>query len=250
MLPTTPSPQPPPSSTATGAIRVLVADDHPLLREGVAAVIGKHADLRLVGEAGSGEDAVAQVRALRPDVTLMDLQMPGIGGLEAIARIRAETPDARIIVLTTYGGDVQAMRALRAGARGYLLKNALRKELIDAIRRVHAGEPCVAPSVATGLAGTTGDGELTPREIDVLQRVAQGHSNKRVADGLSVTEDAVKARMKSILAKLRAKDRAHAVAIGLRRGFIRILVAHPAAARAGAADVVAGVSVSKDAEGG
>ena len=204
-------------------IRILVADDHPLLREGVAAVIARQPDLELVGEAGNGEEAIARFRELQPDVTLMDLQMQGMGGLEAIARIRAGWPAARIVVLTTYGGDVRAMQALKAGADGYLLKSALRLELVDTIRTVHAGRRSVAPAVAEGLLAALIVGELTQREIDVLQRVALGSSNKQVADALSISEEAVKARMKSILGKLNAHDRAHAVSIGIRRGFIDLM---------------------------
>jgi DNA-binding NarL/FixJ family response regulator len=228
-------PAPRPVDSTPQRIRLLVVDDHALLREGVAAVIGKQADLELVGEAGSGEEALQKFRELRPDVTLMDLQMPGIGGLEAIARIRAEAPQARIVVLTTYGGDVQAMRALKAGAAGYLLKNALRRELIDTIRAVHGGQRSVAPAVAEGLLAALAEAELTQREIDVLQRVAQGSTNRQVADALSVSEEAIKARMKSILGKLNANDRAHAVSIGIRRGFIRLMTSQAGPDGAGSA---------------
>ena len=204
-------------------IRLLVVDDHPMVRAGIAAVISGQPDMALVAEAGDGVEALALFEQHRPDVTLMDLQMQGMGGLEAIARIRAGWPAARIVVLTTYGGDVRAMQALKAGADGYLLKSALRLELIDTIRTVHAGRRSVAPAVAEGLLAALIVGELTQREIDVLQRVALGSSNTQVADALSISEEAVKARMKSILGKLKAHDRAHAVSIGIRRGFIDLM---------------------------
>jgi len=207
-------------STATAPIRVLTVDDHPLLREGIAAVIQGQADMTLAGEASSGADAVAQFRALRPDVTLMDVQMPGMNGIDAIAAIRAEFPAARIIVLTTYEGDVLASRAIKAGAAGYLLKGMLRKELLDTIRAVHAGKRRIPPEIAVELAQHHADDVLTGREVEVLQRVAAGHANKAVADALAISEETVKTHMKSIMAKLSANDRTHAVTIALRRGIL------------------------------
>jgi DNA-binding NarL/FixJ family response regulator len=206
----------------TGAvpIRVLTVDDHPLLRDGIAAVLHGQPDMALAGEAASGTEAVAQYRALRPDVTLMDVQMPGMNGIEAIAAIRAEFPDARIIVLTTYEGDVLASRAIKAGAAGYLLKGMLRKELLDTIRAVHAGKRRIPAEIAVELAQHHADDVLTAREIDVLQRVAAGHANKAVADDLRISEETVKTHMKSIMAKLSANDRTHAVTIALRRGIL------------------------------
>jgi DNA-binding NarL/FixJ family response regulator len=201
-------------------IRILIVDDHPLLREGVAAVLAGQPDMALAGEAANGVDALAQYRRLRPDVTLMDLQMPDASGIEAIQSIRNEFPAARIIVLTMYDGDVQATRALRAGASGYLLKNTLRKELVDAIRLVHAGHRRIPPEIAVVLAEHQGDDALTAREVDVLRRVAAGRSNKIIADDLGISEGTVKTHMKSILSKLAADDRTHAVAIATRRGIL------------------------------
>ncbi|HSI60061.1 MAG TPA: response regulator transcription factor [Ideonella sp.] len=201
-------------------ITVLTVDDHPLLREGIAAVLKKHADLALAGEAASGGEAIEQFRRLRPDVTLMDLQMPGMGGLEAIQAIRELAPQARILVLSTYSGDVQALRALRAGAAGYLLKSALRTELVDAIREVHRGGRRLPPEVAAELARQADGEALTERELEVLRRVALGNSNREVGELLSVSEETVKARMKTILLKLHARDRAHAVTLALKRGLI------------------------------
>lgn len=208
-------------NTAVPTIRVLTADDHPLLREGIAAVIGRQADMAIVGEAANGLEAVAQCRLLQPDVVLMDLQMPDLDGMQAMAAIRAEMPHMRIIVLTTYKGDALAWRALKAGAVGYLLKSSLRSDLLQAIRAVHAGGRWVPADIAIELAGHTADEPLTAREIEVLQRIAVGHSNREVGEQLSVSEDTIKARMKSILAKLSARDRTHAVLIALRRGLIR-----------------------------
>jgi DNA-binding NarL/FixJ family response regulator len=206
--------------TGVGAIRVLTVDDHPLLRDGIAAVLHGQPDMVLAGEATSGAEAVVQYRALRPDVTLLDVQMPGMNGIEAIAAIRAEFPDARIVVLTTYEGDVLASRAIKAGAAGYLLKGMLRKELLDTIRAVHAGKRRIPAEIAVELAQHHADDVLTAREIDVLQRVAAGHANKVVADELRISEETVKTHMKSIMAKLSANDRTHAVTIALRRGIL------------------------------
>ncbi len=201
-------------------IRILAVDDHPLLREGIAAVLQGEPDMVLIGEATNGEEAVRSYRQLRPDVTLMDLQMPGISGIEAIMAIRTEFPGARFIVLTTYQGDVQALRALKAGASGYLLKSMLRKDLLDTIRLVDAGKRRIPPEVATELADHVADDALSERELDVLRRVALGNSNKVIAAQLAISETTVKGHMKSILSKLGANDRTHAVTIALKRGFI------------------------------
>ena len=204
------------------SIRILTVDDHPLLREGIAAVLASETDMVLVAEASNGLEAVEQFRVHRPDVTLMDLQMPLMSGTEAILAIRKEFPDARIIVLTTYGGDVQAVRAFNAGASGYLLKNMLRKELVDTIRSVHAGKKRIPPEIAVEMAEHHSDDSLTEREIEVLREVAAGNANKMVADHLTISEETVKAHMRSILSKLAANDRTHAVTIALKRGIIHI----------------------------
>jgi len=206
----------------TAPIRVLTVDDHPLMREGIAAVLQRHADVQLVGEAEDGAQAIARYRTLQPDVTLMDLQLPGVDGLQAITAIRAEWPAARLIVLTTYEGDAQAWRALKAGAAGYLLKSTLRTGLLDAVRTVHAGGRWIPPEVAQALAQHAGQEMLTEREVAVLERIAGGLSNREVAQLLSLTEDAIKARVKGILAKLGARDRTHAVTIALQRGLIQL----------------------------
>lgn len=203
-------------------IRIMTVDDHPLLREGIAAVIEGQPELSLVAEAGTGEEAIERYREHRPDLTLMDLQMPGIGGIAAIEAIRAEFPDARILVLTTYRGDVQALRAFRAGAQGYLLKSELRKEMLATIRQIMDGKRRVPDEIAQEMAGHAGDDELTPRETQVLTHVARGEANRDVALSLGIAEETVKAHMKSILAKLQANDRTHAVAIALRRGIIEL----------------------------
>src|SRR5208337_1714888 len=203
-------------------IRVLSVDDHPLLREGIAGLVASQPDMALVAEASNGREAIEQFRKHRPDVTLMDLQMPEMGGVDAMSAIRAEFPEARIIVLTTYAGDVQVMRALKAGARAYLLKGLLRKELLDTIRAVHAGQKCLQDEVATELADHAVDDALTAREIDVLRLIALGNANKLVADQLAITEDTVKGHVKNILSKLGASDRTHAVTIALKRGIIEL----------------------------
>jgi DNA-binding NarL/FixJ family response regulator len=203
-------------------IRLLVVDDHPLLREGVAAVIESEPDMTLVAEASNGRDAITLFRQHRPDVTLMDLRMPDLNGIEAITAIRAEFPHARIIVLTTYTGDAQAFGALKAGAAGYLLKSMLRKELVQAVRTVHAGKLRIPPEIASEIAEHAADDALTEREIDVLRRVGAGHSNKQVALQLAITEGTVKAHMKSILPKLGARDRTHAVMIAVKRGILDV----------------------------
>jgi DNA-binding NarL/FixJ family response regulator len=201
-------------------IRVLSVDDHPLLREGIAALIGNQSDMQLIGEAVNGREALEQFRKHHPDITLMDLQMPEMSGIDAISAIRGEFPDARIIVLTTYAGDFQVSRALKAGARGYLLKGMLRQELLETIRAVHAGQKRVSSEIAVEIAEHAADDLLTPREIDVLRLVAEGNANKEIAGKLSLTEETVKGHVKNILAKLGVNDRTHAVTIGLKRGII------------------------------
>jgi two-component system, NarL family, response regulator len=203
-------------------IRIVTVDDHPMLREGIAAVLASEADMVLVGEASNGREGIEQFRAHRPDVTLMDLQMPVMNGTDAIIAIRKEFPDARIIVLTTYSGDVQAVRAFEAGAVGYLLKNLVRKELVETIRSVHSGKKRIPPEIALGIAEHHADDALTEREIEVLKHVAAGNANKMVAYNLDLSEETIKAHMKNILSKLGAKDRTHAVTIALKRGIIEI----------------------------
>jgi DNA-binding NarL/FixJ family response regulator len=201
-------------------IRVLAVDDHALVREGIAALIARQSDMELIAEASNGREAVEQFRSHHPDVTLMDLQMPEMGGIDALSAIRGEFPDARIIVLTSYAGDVQVSRALRGGARAYLLKDMLRKELLDTIRAVHAGQKRVSSEVAAGIAEHASDDALTPRETDVLRLIASGKANKEVAAQLGLTEQTVKSHVKNILAKLGANDRTHAVTTALKRGII------------------------------
>ncbi|HZD50954.1 MAG TPA: response regulator transcription factor [Silvibacterium sp.] len=202
-------------------IRILTVDDHPLLREGIAAVIAHQEDMVVVGEATNGQEAIESFRLHRPDVTLMDLQMPEMNGIEAILAIRREFSNARIVVLTTFQGDVQALRAFKAGASGYLLKNMLRKELVETIRTVHAGRRRIPPEVAAELAEHVIEDALTEREIEILARVAKGNSNKIVASQLDISEATVKYHLKSILSKLGANDRTHAVTIAIKRGFIQ-----------------------------
>ena len=201
-------------------IRVLTVDDHPLLRDGIAALIGSEEDMELIGEASNGREGLDLFRKFRPDVTLMDLQMPEMNGIDAIGAIRGEFPEARIIVLTTHPGDVQVSRALKAGARAYLMKGELRKELLETIRAVHAGQKRLSSEVAAEIAEHVTDSSLTPREIDVLRLVASGNANKEVGARLSLTEVTIKSHMKNILAKLGANDRTHAVTIALKRGII------------------------------
>ena len=201
-------------------IRILTVDDHQLLREGIAAVLESQEDMKLVAQASNGREAVDNFRRLRPDVTLMDLRMPDMSGIEAITEIRGEFPDARIVVLTTYAGDAQAAAALKAGAAGYLLKNLVRRELIETIRAVHSGKRRVPPEIATEIAEHVADDALTARELDVLRRVAAGKSNKLIAAELDISEGTVKTHMKSILPKLDASDRTHAVMIALKRGIL------------------------------
>jgi DNA-binding NarL/FixJ family response regulator len=203
-------------------IRILVVDDHPLLREGIAALVGGQSDMTLVADCSNGREAIQAFRTHRPDVTLMDLQMPEMSGLDAIGAIRGEFPEARIIVLTTYSGDVQVVRALQAGARAYLLKNLVHKELLDTIRAVHAGKKTLSPQASYELAEHATDDALTTAEIDVLRLIAAGNANKQIADRLSITEETVKGRVRNILSKLGASDRTHAAMIGLKRGIIEL----------------------------
>jgi len=203
-------------------IRILTVDDHPLLRKGIAALVNTEPDLKLIAEASNGKEAVDAFRSHQPDVTLMDLQMPGMDGLEAIEAIRKEFPEARIIVLTTYHGDVQVLRALKAGARGYILKGHVHKELLDTIRAVHAGHKRIPPEIASALADHATDDALTEREIGVLKLIAAGNGNKQIADQLAIGEATVKSHVTNILSKLGANDRAHAVTIGLKRGIIEL----------------------------
>ena len=203
-------------------IRVLVVDDHPVLRDGVAAILENQSDMTMVGEARDGAEAIERFRALRPDVTLMDLQMPGMNGVAAITAIRAEHPGARIIVLTTYAGDVQAVRALKAGAIGYLLKSSLRTELIDAIHNVHRGQRHVHRDVADEIARHVVDETLSDREIAILRLVAIGKANKQVAAELGLSEETVKGHLKSIFSKLDVADSTHAVTVAARRGIIEL----------------------------
>ena len=204
----------------TERIRVLCVDDHPIVRQGIAGLVAVQRDMALVAEASNGREAIQQFRAHRPDITLMDLQMPEMAGLDAIGAIRGEFPDARVIVLTTYAGDVQALRAMQAGARGYLLKNSLHKELIDTIRAVHAGRKALSTEVSFELAEHATDDALTPAEVRVLRLIAQGSANKEIARALSLSEETVKGQVRNILSKLGAKDRTHAAMIGLKRGII------------------------------
>ena len=205
----------------TNPIRILAADDHALLRKGIAAILASQPDMRLIAEASNGREAVDQYRRHRPDITLMDLQMPEMNGLDAMIAIRAEFPDARIVMLTTYVGDVQVLRAMKAGARGYLLKTLLDKELLETIRAVHGGKKMLSTEASYELAEhATGDA-LTPAEIEVLRLIACGHGNKQIGAQLSITEDTVKSRVKNILSKLGASDRTHAAMIGVRRGIIQ-----------------------------
>ena len=202
------------------AIRILSVDDHPIVRDGIAATIKNQPDMLLVAEASNGREAIEQFRAHNPDVTLMDLQMPIMNGTDAIIAIREDFPNARIIVLTTYSGDALAVRALKAGATGYVLKNMVRKELVETIRSVHAGGKKIPAEVAIEMAAHHEDDALTEREIEVLQRVAAGNSNKVIANHLAVSEDTIKTHMRNILSKLGANDRTHAVTIALKRGII------------------------------
>jgi two-component system, NarL family, response regulator len=210
------------TTSNSGLIRVLSVDDHPLIREGIAAILEAEPDMKLVGEATNGREAIEGFRRHRPDVTLMDVRMPDLSGIEAIVRIRSEFPSARIIVLTSYAGDAQALGALNSGAKGYLLKNTLRRDMLDAIRAVHAGMLCVPPEVAREIAEHASDDALTARELEVLRRVAAGRSNKAIATDLNISGSTVKAHLKAILAKLDADGRTHGVMIAVKRGIIDI----------------------------
>jgi DNA-binding NarL/FixJ family response regulator len=203
-------------------IKVLSVDDHALLREGIAALVNAESDMKLIAEATNGQEAIEKFRLHRPDITLMDLQMPAMNGIEATIGIRSEFPSARIIVLTTYAGDVQVLRALRAGAQGYILKGHVRRELLDAIRAVHTGQKRIPPEVAAELAEHAIEDELSSRELDVLRLIATGNANKEIAGRLAIAEDTVKSHVTNILAKLGANDRTHAVTIGLKRGIIEL----------------------------
>lgn len=206
----------------SNAIRVLCVDDHPVFRQGIAALIGGETDMVLVGEASNGLEGIHQFRTQHPDVTLMDLQMPEMSGLDATIAIRNEFPQAKIVVLTTYSGDVQVLRALKAGAQAYLLKNLCHKELLGTIRGVHAGKKALSPEASCELADHATDDALTPAEINVLRLIAGGNANKQIAAQLSITEETVKSRVKSILSKLGANDRTQATMIGLKRGIIEL----------------------------
>jgi len=207
-------------STGPNLIRILAVDDHPIFRQGIVGLLADQADMQLVAEASDGREAIQQFRAHHPDITLMDLQMPEMNGIDAMIAIRAEFPEARIIVLTTYTGDVQVLRALKAGARGYLVKNLLHKELLETIRSVHAGKKALSSEASSELAEHATDDVLTLGEVEILRLIAAGNANKQIAAHLSITEDTVKSRVKSILSKLNASDRTHAATIGLKRGII------------------------------
>jgi DNA-binding NarL/FixJ family response regulator len=203
-------------------IRILAIDDHAIFRQGIKGLLADQADMTLVGDGCNGREAIQLYRAHRPDITLMDLQMPEMNGLDAIIGIRGEFPEARIIVLTTYAGDVQVLRALKAGAHAYLLKNLLHKELLDTIRAVHAGKKALSPEASFAIAEHAADDALTKGEVDVLRLIAAGNANKQIASQLSITEETVKGRVKNILSKLSANDRTHAATIGLKRGIIEL----------------------------
>jgi len=207
-------------NTTSKSISILTVDDHPLLRDGIAALINSQPDMKVVAEASDGREAIQRYREHRPDITLMDLRMPEVDGIDAMTEIMRDHPDARVIVLTTYRGDALIVRALKAGAQGYLLKGLLRKELLETIRSVHSGRKRISPEVASEVADHAADSILTSREIDVLQLIAEGNANKIVADRLAITEDTVKAHVRNILSKLGANDRTHAVTIALKRGII------------------------------
>lgn len=212
-----PSPTPVPQP---GRIRVLAVDDHPMIRDGIAAAVRAESDMEFAGEGSNGREAIYQHRTLRPDVTLLDLNMPLMNGVDALHAIREESPEARIVVLTTYRGDALAVRALKAGAMGYLLKSSLRKELLSAIRAAHEGRRYVPTDVAAAIAEHVGAADLSDREMDVVRRVAAGLSNKEIANQLALSEETVKTYMKSLMTKLKANDRSHAVAIAMERGLL------------------------------
>lgn len=211
-------------SSVPNRIRILAVDDHALLRDGIAALVNAECDMKLVAEASNGQEAIEQFRLHRPDVTIMDLQMPGLNGIDAVIGIRTEFPDARIIVLTTYTGDVQVLGALRAGARAYILKGHVHRELLETIRAVHAGKKRIPPEVAAELADHAAEDELSSREIEVLRLIARGNANKLIADQLSISEETVKSHVTNVLSKLGANDRTHAVTIALKRGIIDLQI--------------------------
>jgi DNA-binding NarL/FixJ family response regulator len=204
------------------AIRILVVDDHPVVRQGVVGLVDGQADMSIVAQASNGREAIQQFRAHRPHVVLMDLQMPEMNGLDALIAIRDESPDARIIMLTTYAGDAQVLRAIKAGARGYLLKSALHRELLETIRAVHAGKKSLSAEASYELAEHATDDALTPAEVRVLRLVAAGNANKEIAEHLAISEETVKGQVRNILSKLGAKDRTHAAMLGLKRGIIEL----------------------------
>ena len=203
-------------------IRILVVDDHPVVRAGIETLMAGQADMSLVGQATNGREAIQQFRAHHPDITLMDIQMPEMNGLDALIAIRNESPEARIIMLTTYAGDAQVLRAIKAGARGYLLKSALHRELLETIRGVHAGKKALSAEVSYEVAEHATDDALTPAEVRVLQLIARGNANKEIAEQLSVSEETVKGQVRNILSKLGAKDRTQAAMIGVKRGIIQL----------------------------
>ena len=209
-------------SAGISQIRILAVDDHPIVRQGIVGLVGIQSDMVLVGEASNGRDAIQQFRTHHPDITLMDLQMPEMSGIDSLIAIRNEFPNAKVIVLTTYAGDTQILRALKAGAQAYLLKNTLHRELLETIRAVHTGKKTLSPEVSYQIAEHATDDLLTPAEILVLRLIAAGNANKQIADQLSITEETVKSRVKNILSKLGANDRTHAAMIGLKRGIIEL----------------------------
>jgi len=209
-------------TTEPARIRVLSVDDHPLLRQGIGALVSAQPDMVMVGQAATGEEGLREFRQHRPDVTLLDLRLPDISGVEVLRTIRAETPEARVVILTTFEGDVEIQRALEAGARGYLLKTMPPGELVEAIRQVHAGKKRIPPAVAAQLAEHVSDEALTPREVEVLRHIAQGNRNKDIAERLFISEETVKVHVKHVMDKLGASDRTEAVAIGIRRGIIQL----------------------------
>jgi DNA-binding NarL/FixJ family response regulator len=209
-------------SAETSPIRILVVDDHPVVRKGVAGLVDGQPDMSIVGQASNGREAIQQFRAHHPDIVLMDLLMPEMSGLDALIAIRDEAPDARIIILTTYAGDAQVLRAIKAGARGYLLKSALHRELLETVRAVHAGKKSLSAEASYELAEHATDDALTPAEVRVLRLIAAGNANKEIAEQLAVSEETVKGQVRNILSKLGAKDRTHAAMIGLKRGIIEV----------------------------
>ena len=208
--------------TNVSCIRILSVEDHPLLREGIAAIVNSQPDMSLVGSPSNGKEAIEEFRNLRPDITLMDIRLPDLNGIEVMIAIRTEFPNARIIVLTTFEGDVEVQRALKAGAHGYLLKSMHPQQMVDTIRQVHSGHKCISPEIAAGLAEHMSDEDLSGREVDVLRHVATGNRNRDIAERLFIAEETVKVHLKHILRKLGANDRTQAVAIGVRRGIIHL----------------------------